>query len=191
MGRDIHASLIAALSSGGYSPFYAIDLMFHNPAGNGGSGADTPLYLWTGSGDLSANGNTYLGAGSFLSIGNLEEAAELKATGCTISFSGADATLINAALNHEYSGRKAKIYFGVVGNTNLVEVFTGFMDTLSIGDSADNSSIRLNIENRLIDLQRTNAFRYTQESHANLYSGDSFFSYVQDLQDKEVEWGPN
>ena len=165
--------------------------MFHNPAGNGGSGADTPLYLWTGSGDLSANGNTYLGASSLLSIGNLEEAAELKATGCSVSFSGADATLINAALNHEYSGRKAKIYFGVVGNTNLVEVFTGFMDTLSIADSADSSTITVKIENRLIDLQRTNAFRYTQESHANLYSGDSFFSYVQDLQDKEIEWGPN
>lgn len=191
MGRDIHSSLIAALSGGGYSPFYAIDLNFHNPAGNGGSGADAPLYLWTGSGDLTANGNTYLGAGSLLTIGNLEEAAELKATGCSVSFSGADATLVNAALNHEYSGRKAKIYFGVVGNANLVEVFTGFMDTLSISDAPDSSMISVKIENRLIDLQRTNVFRYTQESHANLYSNDSFFSYVQDLQDKEVEWGPN
>ena len=187
MGRDIHSSLITALSGDSISPFYAVDLHFHNPSTN----TDAPLYLWTGTGELSANSNTYLGAGDLMGISELQEAAELKATGCTLTFSGINSSILTSALSYEYSGRDAKIYFGVNGNSNLVEVFTGYMDTMSIEDQPDSSTITLTIENRLIDLERTNVFRYTQESHATLYSGDTFFSYVQDLQDKEVEWGPN
>ena len=186
MSRDIHSSMLTALASGEFSPFYAVDLNFHNPTTN----ADAPLYLWTGVGDLSANGNTYSGVGDLLGIGNLEEAAELKASGLSLTLSGVPDTLLTAALAHEYSGRDAKVYFGVDGNSNLIEVYTGFMDTMTIDDTPEAATITLTIENRLIDLERTNAFRYTQESHGSLYSGDTFFSYVQDLQDKEVEWGP-
>ena len=186
MSRDIHSTIITALESGEFNPFYAVDLNFHN----GGTNQDAPLYLWTGIGDLSANSNTYTGVGDLLSIGNLEEAAELKASGLSLVLSGVPSTLLTPALSHEYSGREAKVYFGIDGNSNLIEVFTGFMDTMTIDDTPEAATITLTIENRLIDLERTNTFRYTQESHGSLYSGDTFFSYVQDLQDKEVEWGP-
>lgn len=186
MTRTINSSIITALESGSFKPFYAVDLSFYNGATN----TAAPLYLWTGIGDLSANSNTYTGVGDLLSVSGIEEAAELKATGMTLGLTGVQDDLLTAALSHEYSGRDAKVYFGIDGNTNLVEIFTGYMDTMKIDDSADSSKITLTIENRLIDLERTNPFRYTQESHATLYSNDSFFSYVQDLQDKPVEWGP-
>ena len=187
MSRDIHSTMVAALSSGEFSPFYAVDLNFHNPDTN----TDAPIYLWTGTGDLSANGNTYTGAGELLGVGNLEEAAELKASGLSLSLSGIPENLLIAALSHEYSGRDAKVYFGIQDNPNLIEVYTGFMDTMQIDDAPDASTITLTIENRLIDLERTNPFRYTQESHESLgYSNDTFFSYAQDLQDKVEEWGP-
>ena len=158
MPRDIPSSIVTALESGEFSPFYAVELDFYNGATN----TATPLYLWTGMGDLSANSKTYTGAGD----------------------------LLTAALAHEYSGRDCKVFFGIIGNSNLVEVFTGYMDTMTIGDSPEASDITLTVENRLIDLERTNPFRYTQESHKTLYSGDTFFSYVSDLQDQAVEWGP-
>ena len=186
MPRDIPSSLITALESGEFSPFYAIDLNFFNGSGN----VAAPLYLWTGVGDKSANGNTYTGAGDLLSIGNLEEAAELKASGLTLSLSGVPSNLLLAALSHEYSGRDCNVYFGVEGNSNLIEVFTGYMDTMTIDDSPETSTITLTVENRLIDLERVNPFRYTQENHKTLYSNDTFFSYVSDLQDQSIEWGP-
>ena len=64
------------------------------------------------------------------------------------------------------------------------------MDTMTIDDSPESATITLTVENRLIDLERVNPFRYTQENHKTLYSNDTFFSYVSDLQDQEIEWGP-
>lgn len=186
MPRDIHSSIITALESGEFEPFYAVDLDFYN----GLTSSAAPIYLWTGTGDLSANGNVYAGAGDLLSVGGIEEAAELKANGIELNLSGVPSSLLTAALAHEYSGRDCKVYFGIVGNSNLVEIFTGYMDTMTIKDEAEASTISLTVENRLIDLERTNPFRYTQESHKTLYSGDTFFSYVSDLQDQAVEWGP-
>lgn len=186
MSRDIDSTMLTALASGEFNPFYAIDLNFHNPSTN----AAAPLYLWTGVGDLSANSNTYTGVGDLLAISDLEEASDLKVTGLTLTLSGVPDSILTAALSHEYSGRDAKVYFGIDGNSNLIEVFTGFMDQMVIDDTPEAATITLSVENRLIDLERTNVFRYTQESHGALYSGDTFFSYVQDLQDKQIEWGP-
>jgi hypothetical protein len=186
MPRDIPSSIVTALESGEFSPFYAVELNFYN----GETDAAAPMYLWTGQGNLSANSKTYVGAGDLLSVGNIAEAAELKATGLNLSLTGVPDALLTAALAHEYSGRDCKVYFGIMGNQNLVEVFTGYMDTMTINDGPDASGITLTVENRLIDLERTNPFRYTQESHKTLYSNDTFFSYVSDLQDQAVEWGP-
>ena len=61
---------------------------------------------------------------------------------------------------------------------------------MTIDDSPETSTITLTVENRLIDLERVNPFRYTQENHKTLYSNDTFFSYVSDLQDQSIEWGP-
>ena len=63
------------------------------------------------------------------------------------------------------------------------------MDQLLIQDGPEASTIQAKLESKLIDLQRTRPFRYTQEIHSNLYSGDSFFSFVEDLQDKKIDWG--
>ena len=108
----------------------------------------------------------------------------------SLTLSGVPDGLLPPALAHEYSGRECKIYFGVMGNSNLTEVFTGYMDTMPISDSAESSTITVTVENVLIDLERTNPFRYTQESHASLFSNDTYFSYVSDLQDQQVDWGP-
>ena len=80
MTRTINSSIITALESGSFKPFYAVDLSFYNGATN----TAAPLYLWTGIGDLSANSNTYTGVGDLLSVSGIEEAAELKATGMTM-----------------------------------------------------------------------------------------------------------
>jgi hypothetical protein len=186
MSRDIEQSLITALESGEFSPFYAVELHLHNPI----TSTDAPLYLWSGVGDFTSGGKTYSGVGDLLSISGIDEVAELKASGISMTLSGVPDSLLTPALSHEYSGRLCKVFFGIEGNSNLIETFTGYMDTMTITDNPESSLISVTVENVLIDLERVNPFRYTQESHASLYSGDTFFSYVNDLQDQQVDWGP-
>lgn len=187
MARESDSGIVAALDGSEFEPFHAVELQFHNPS----TGNDTPLYLWSGVGNLTHNGNVYIGAGNFLSVGDIEEAAELKATGLTLTLGGLNGDILQKALTHEYSGRIGRVYFGVMGNANWDEVFSGIMDTMEVKDDPSSSVITLTLENRLIDLERPNPVRYTVESHKLISSGDTYFSYAASLQDEQVEWGPN
>jgi hypothetical protein len=183
MSRTVPGALLTALDGDEIEVFYAVDLDF-----------DTAnLRFWTGYGNKTINGNTYTGTGNLLAIDGLEEASDLSARGTTLTLNGLDSTIIYYALNEEYQGRLVTIYWGV--GTETVEVFSGFMDKMTIQDSAETATISLTVESRLIVLERPNVRRYTRESHAgvrtakSLTGDDTFFDWVTKLQDKQIVWG--
>lgn len=183
MSRTVPAALLSALSGDEIEVFYAVDLAFDS----------VNLRLWTGYGDKSINSQTYTGTGNLLTIDGLEEASDLSARGTTLTLSGLDSTIVTYALTEEYQGRLVTIYWGVGSNT--VEVFSGYMDKMTIQDAGDNATISLSVESRLITLERANVRRYTSESHAGvrtakgLTGADTFFDWVTKLQDKQIVWG--
>ena len=185
MPRTVNNSILTALLQDEVSLFYAVELDFFN----GTTNQSYVVRYWTGIGDKTLNSNTYVGTGNLLSVSGLEEVSDLKATGITLSLMGVPATLVTAALDYEYHGRDATVYFGIKGNANLTEIFAGYMDQLLIKDNAESSTIEVKVESRLIDLDRVRPFRYTEEVQSELFSGDTFFSTVQDLQDKRLNWG--
>ena len=63
------------------------------------------------------------------------------------------------------------------------------MNTMSIEDSGETSVITVAVESKLIRLEKASNRRYTHENHISRHSGDTFFSFVADLQDKDVVWG--
>ena len=56
-------------------------------------------------------------------------------------------------------------------------------------DEGETSQVEVTIESKLVELSRASNYRYTDESHKARYAGDTFFSYVQDIQDLSVTWG--
>ena len=183
MSRTVPAALLTALDGDEIEVFYAVDLAFDS--GN--------MRLWTGYGDKTINSQTYTGTGDLLTIDGLEEASDLSARGTTLTLNGLDSTIITYALTEEYQGRLVTIYWGV--GTNTVEVFSGYMDKMTIQDAAESATISLTVESRLIALERANVRRYTRESHAGvrtakgLSGNDTFFDWVTKLQDKQIVWG--
>ena len=183
MSRTVPAALLTALDGDQIEVFYAVDLAFDS--GN--------MRLWTGYGDKTIGGQTYTGTGNLLTIDGLEEASDLSARGTTLTLNGLDSTIITYALTEEYQGRLVTIYWGV--GTNTVEVFSGYMDKMTIQDAAESATISLTVESRLIALERPNVRRYTRESHAGvrtakgLSGSDTFFDWVTKLQDKQIVWG--
>lgn len=185
MPRSVNSSILTALLADEVKIFYAIELDFYN----GETSTATPVYFWTGVGDLVENSKTYVGAGDLLSISGIDEVSDLKAAGISAQLSGVPSDLVSKALTSEYHGRDAIVYFGIHGSSFLTEIFSGYMDQLIIKDSGESSVIEVKIESKLIDLQRIRPFRYTEEVQDQLYNGDTFFSFVQDMQDKKVNWG--
>ena len=179
MSRTIPAAIVTALSQKEVSPFYALEMNFDT----------APVRLWTGFGDRTIDGETYLGAGGLLAIQGIEEIADLSAKGVTVSLSGIASGIISLALQERYQGREARVLFGVVGVDNFIEVFGGIMDVMTIQHSGDKANVELSIESKLIALQRANIRRYTSESQKLRFNNDSFFNFVEKMVDKELIWG--
>jgi hypothetical protein len=184
MSRNLPSGMVAKLTEGRVEIFHAIELQF-----------STPIYLWTGIGDktLTPNGgtaNTYVGTGSLLQIGEATEVIDMAAQGITVSLSGLDSSILSAALSENYQGNLAKIYFGIVGVSEMAEVFSGYMDVMTISEEASGSTISLNLESRLIDLERPRVARYTKASHQAISgnASDTFFNFITDIADKPIEW---
>lgn len=204
--KAIPASFTERLAAVEKRPFYAVEIDFDT----------APLYIWTGVGNISSGGKTYLGTGELLHISGLDEVADMSAKGAEITLSGLDPALISTALQEPYQRRECRIYFGMMpteteyllteaGETLTTETgepialeaashpmslaFAGRIDRMPISSDGESCTIIATVESRWVDLERPRVRRYTQESHNTRFSGDTFFSFVADLQHKKTEWG--
>ncbi len=198
MTRSLPAQMVTDLAADEVTLFYAVELQF-----DGGT-----VRLWTGHGDITiggywvdddtwddtqtwSEGETFTGSGTLLSISGIDEASDLSAKGASITLTGLSSTIISAALQEPYQGRIAKIYIGTDNNGSLsqVETFAGLIDVMTIADDGQVVTVEVTVESTLINLQRPNIRRYTSENHKLRHPGDTFFDFVEKLQDKEIAWG--
>ena len=182
--QGLDSSIVNRLGADEQAIFFAVKAEF-----------DTDnIFLWSGTDDLVIGSDTYTGAGNLLSISNSEDNLELKSNGIVVALSGMDTTIVNYALTENYQNRPITIFMGyVMGGTNEVAgtltLFKGRMTSLVINDTPEGSTVTIDAENRLVDLDRPSNLRYTKESQNFLHSGDTGFNRVASLQDKQINWG--
>lgn len=179
MSRTVPAGILNALAGEVVEPFYAVDASFSSGA----------VRVWTGIGDRVINGNTYTGAGALLSISGMDEVADLSAKSITVTLTGLDPAILSLALGEPYQRRKLTVFFGVQSESSVVEIFSGQMNTMTIEDSGDVSTISVMVDSKLVELERASNRRYTSESQKSRYPNDTFFDYVAKLQDRQIVWG--
>ena len=152
------------------------------------------IRVWTGNDDITIDSETYTGAGSLLTISGVQEGREIKSEGLSIAVSGMDSTVLSYALTENYQNRPITLFLGFlmgggVEVAGVITLFKGRMVNLSVSDDTNGSVINLDAENRLLDLDRPSNLRYTAESQQFLFSGDTGFNRMQQLQDKQITWG--
>jgi hypothetical protein len=152
------------------------------------------LNLWGGIGNLTAGSVDYVGAGTLLSISGIAETTELQANGATVQLSGVTEPLLSKARDEDYQGRELKILLGTMNSENTLIsspfiIFSGFMDTMTITDAGETSSIRVTVENRLIEFERSRQRRYTAEDQKIAYPNDKGLEFVSEIAEKEIIWG--
>lgn len=181
MSRDLPAAVTAAADSSTFQVFWACELLFDSP---------NELRFWNGYGDLDVDGDTYTGAGNLLDISEIRESSDIAAYGATITLSGIPSSLISLALEEPYQARKAAVRFGIISGATVYSsvVFTGEMDQMNISFGPDTATISLDVESRLVDLNRARIRRYTDADHQSRYDGDKAFEFVTALQDQRLEW---
>lgn len=179
MSREIPSSILTAIGQPEVAPYYAVELLLDSGA----------LRVWTGYGDRTVNGNTYTGVGNLLNVSGLDEVNDLSAKEVTISLNAISNEILSIALASPIQNRTVRIYWGVTNSSDAIEIFTGRANTIPFEDSADSAVVSLVVDSKLVILERSSNWRYTQESHNSRYPNDNFFSYVADLQDKSLTWG--
>lgn len=169
--RILPQQFIDGICSGVVTPVLMCDLTFKSGV----------TRVWSGVGNLTYGGNTYLGVGTLGSVGTISEGTSVEASGTTVSLSGVDPNLYAESLNDIQLGAPATIYFGILSG-GLVYAYTAYagqMDKPTITTGGDAITISIALENRLVNLQRPSALRYTTEDqHALGYTNDCGFSWA-------------
>lgn len=196
MSRAIPSSLLSALIGDSIQPYFAVELMFDTRTTtdiNANNIEVGPLRMWTGLGDrtitVQGSSQVFTGTGSLLTIGDLEEVGDLASKSVELTLSGIPTSIVSLALQEPYQRRVMRLYLGEQSDSSVVEIFSGKMDKMTIVDEAESSTINLTVESKLIELERPSGWRYTNENHQSRYDKDTFFSYVQSLQDQTLVWG--
>ena len=188
MSRSITTAFNNAITSQVVRPLLAVELEFSTGT----------LRFWNGYGDLTmtagGSSNTFTGLGDLMGVSAVSESDQVEAIGASLSLTGIKSSLISSALSANYTNRNASIFLGLFDTNKSViadvyTLFKGKMDIMKIDEGAESATIVLNLENRLIALDRQKERRYTHEDQQLSFSGDLGFEFVPDLQDKEIIWG--
>jgi hypothetical protein len=205
VSRDLLPHIIEALNNEVIYPFFALEMLFDG---------NQTLRLWTGVGTLIYEGNSWFGTGNMLNIESVQETSEISAKGASVTLSGVPSEVLSLALSEPYQGRVANIYFGTFSSgqlktessdfilleddsiillerteTGFANIFSGYMDQMNIEETGETSTIQLNLENKLVDLERARVARYTHSYQKSLYPADRGLNFVESLQTKVFAWG--
>ena len=188
MARSITTAFNNAITSQVVRPLLAVELEFSTGT----------LRFWNGYGDLTmtagGSSNTFTGLGDLMGVSAVSESDQVEAIGASLSLTGIKSSLISSALSANYTNRNASIFLGVFDTSKSViadvyTLFKGKMDIMKIDEGSESATITLNLENRLIALDRPLNRRFTHEDQQERFSGDLGLEFVPDLQDKEIIWG--
>lgn len=183
MSRDITAPAIAAIDASNLALVVFVEMDFSSGflrANNSGQNFD-----W--------NGYTWIGVGSLGSIDSVQEVSDLSAQGLSFSMSGVPTEYISNALGADYQGRSCRLWFAALDSNHAVIAdpigpFNYRMDTMDI-ELGQTATIKVQAESRLIDWERADVSRYTNEEQQRLYPGDLGLEFVPQMAEKQIKWG--
>lgn len=185
MRTSLDPNFVAALTSGVLVPAFFAKLTF----------ASGVYYAWSGYGPITWGGNTFTGVGQLAEVGSVKESDEVKAEGMTLTLSGIDAALLGDCLSDIVALAPATVWVALFNNSTgamlgtPATLFDGLVDVPTITPDTDKISITLNLENRMILLQRASARRYTTADQHMAYPDDTAFGWVESLCDQALVWG--
>jgi hypothetical protein len=188
MSRSLSSGMQAVSTADVVRPIFLVRMVFDS--------GETPneLNLWSGVGDLTYDSETYTGVGDLLNISAVTETSDMQASGINVTLTGVKSSLVVIAKDHEYQGRAITVMLGAFdASGDLVAdptvIFAGFMDTMTIAESGETSTISIACENKLIAFERAKVRRYTAEDQKIDHPTDKGFEFVTAIVQKEIIWG--
>ena len=154
-----------------------------------------PVFVWSGAGPITWNGNVWQGVGQLGGISTIEDGSDVQARGIVLTLSGIDPTLLSDVLNDYAQGLPAIVYLGLFDSSNgnlipnPITCWSGRTDQPTITVSGDSATISISCENRLVEMNISVARRYSNADQQLDYPNDLGFSFVDSIQGVTIYWG--
>lgn len=184
MARTLTAAVLAELTKGTVYPIVLVEAEFDSGTIN----------VWSGPYELSWDSKTWTGVGHLGKVSAIKETSEVRADNFVLELSGIPSDLVGKALDDVRYGKPATVYQGFLtaAGVMIVDPFIaakGFTDRAELEEGGESATIRVNCENDLAALQRSNERRYTPEDQKDEFTGDLGFDFVPSLQNQKIVWG--
>lgn len=184
MARALSVDMLSEIEEATIRPFYLFEAAFS---------VDT-LRLYSGSGDLSWDSETWLGNGWFRGLGSIRETGEIQATGIDVILNGVPSALVSLVLSQARQNLSGKLYLGFFDAAgDIIEdpylLFEGGLDVPRVRDAYNDSTITLTYESNLVRLKRKKELRYTDQMQKQMFPGDYGFGYMVMMAEWSGYWG--
>lgn len=142
---------------------------------------------------LEWGGHTFLAVGDLGSISALTEKSDLSTASARLALSGILATHIGTALGEHYLDRPLNIYLGFFNQATGVLtvpalIFQGRMDRMPVKIDHDAAEVGLEVENSLVDWQRTSERLWNDVDQKARFADDLGFALLADTTKKNIVW---
>lgn len=184
MARGLTASVLAEIANGSFRP-----VVFFSAAW-----ADQTLYVWSGIGSVSWNGQTWLGVGDLGTISPNAEVVDVSAQGFTVTLAGANPAEVSEALAQAQRGLAGKAWLGFIDSSGNIVAdpylsCAGRLDQPTIDPNPPTMTLSLAYESRLVDLERPRVRRFNSADQQIDFPADRGFDFVPAIQEWSGNWG--
>ncbi len=182
MTRGLGTAAEAAIQQDTVATLTAVEVLF----------AGGPVRLVNGLAPISIEGNEYQPVGILGGVSTIQETAELQSAGISLSLSAIPADVVAIAMGEPYQGRRVTVWEVILdADTGLVLeaqiAFRGRANQMNI-ELGEQATIELTADDRLVDMDRPNLSRYTDEDQKRRFPSDRGFEFVAATAEKDVVW---
>lgn len=182
MSRELSAAALALAEAGHLERAAMVHFAF-----------DDPVYVHSGLGEITWNGNTYVGIGMLGQVSEHQESEALTVQPITFSLSGLDQQRLRGALDSASYGDQITMYEAFIDDAgdlvaDPVVIWAGSVDSTSIRVGPE-PVITIVGQHDIADLDRADGGRFTNEDQQARYEGDEFFEFIHEVPTLRLNWG--
>lgn len=186
--RELTASVLSAIAAGTVRPVFFFEGVYES------GGADAYLRIFTGTGQIEWDGETWTGGRDLLQISPIRESTHVQAIGFSVTISGLPADKLAIALGSMRQNKPGRLWLGFFDSAGalIADPFPlrrGRFDFAPINRAGEEMTIEARYEDRLVDLERPRERRYTTIDQQLRSPTDRGFDQVPELQESQDVWG--
>jgi len=124
--------------------------------------------------DITYDSNTYSASSLFTRLSSVTESSEIEVSNITLSFSGADQTIISLFLSNSYMEKEAEVYKGLLNTSEAVIadpflLFKGRIESFSIDESINQSNANIVVASHWSDFSKIEGRKQTQAHNKYIF----------------------